>query len=124
MWVKVQVLLGKHNVNELAVEMYKFVQGRVDASRKWGEHVEGVIFKDLGLIPNRADPAVYSGIFQGKPVILGRATDDFLCACESEATYKAIVTVFESRWTVHALGVVDTFFGLHFVSTKDCITFN
>jgi hypothetical protein len=83
---------------------------------------ESIIFKDLGLIPNRADPAVYSGIFQGNPVILGRATDDFLCACESEVTYKAIVTVFESCWTVHALGIVDTFFGLHFVSTKDCIT--
>jgi hypothetical protein len=45
-----------------------------------------------------------------------------LCACEHEATYKAIVAVFEARWTVHTLGLVDTFFGLHLVSSKDCIT--
>jgi hypothetical protein len=51
--------------------MYKFVQGQVDASRKWGKHVEEVIFKELGLLPNRADPVVYSGIFQGHPIILG-----------------------------------------------------
>jgi hypothetical protein len=37
--------------------MFKFVQGRVDASHKWGEHVEEVIFLDLGLIPNHADLA-------------------------------------------------------------------
>jgi hypothetical protein len=121
-WPQIELLLQKHSVNELAVEMYKFVQGRVDASRKWGEHVEEVIFKELGLLPNRADPAVYSGIFQGDQVILGRATDDFLCACASEATYKAILIVFEKHWKVHALGIVDTFFGLHFVSSDDCIT--
>jgi hypothetical protein len=122
MWKKVSDLLRTHSVDDLAVEMYKFVQGRVDASRKWGEHIEAVIFTDLGLLPNRADPAVYSGIFQGHAIILGRTTDNFLCACEHESTYQAIVAVFEKRWTVHALGIVDTFFGLHFVSSADCVT--
>jgi hypothetical protein len=121
-WPKVEALLTKHSVHELAVEMFKFVQGRVDASRKWGEHVEEVIFKELDLLPNRADPALYSGIYQGHPLILGRATDDFLCACEHEATYIAVVAVFESHWKVHTLGLVDTFFGLHFVSSDDCVT--
>jgi hypothetical protein len=118
MWTKVSDLLQTHSVDELAVEMFKFVQGRVDASRKWGEHIEAVIFTDFGLLPNRADPAVYSGIFQGNAVILGQATDDFLCACEHETTYLAIVAVFEQRWTVHALGLVDTFFGLHLYHPK------
>jgi hypothetical protein len=86
MWPQADHLLKKHTVKELAVEMYKFVQGRVDASRKWGEHVEEMTFKELGLLPNRADPAVYSGMFQGHPVIIGRATDNFLCACQHEST--------------------------------------
>jgi hypothetical protein len=51
--------------------MFKFVQGHVDASQKWGEHVEEMIFQEIGILPNRADPAVYSGIFQGHPVIIG-----------------------------------------------------
>jgi hypothetical protein len=56
---------------ELAVEMYKFVQGCVDVSCKWGEHVEDIIFDDLGLLLKCTDPAVYSGIFQGHLIILG-----------------------------------------------------
>jgi hypothetical protein len=79
--------------------MFMFVQGRVDASRKWGELVESVIFDDLGLIPNSADPAVYTGFFNHKPIILGHATADFLCICHDEATYHARVAVFEKRWT-------------------------
>jgi hypothetical protein len=38
---------------------------------KWGENVEEVIFNELGLLSNDADPAVYSGIFQAHPLILG-----------------------------------------------------
>jgi hypothetical protein len=70
-------------------------------------------FNELGLLPNCANPAVYSGIFQGHPVILGRATDNFLCACQHKATYDAMIAVFRKTWTEHALGLVDTFFGLH-----------
>jgi hypothetical protein len=77
-----------------------------------------MIFNKLGLLPNCANPAVYSVIFQGHPLILGRATDDFLCACQHEMTYDAIITVFQKTWTVHALGLVDTFFGLHFVNLR------
>jgi hypothetical protein len=59
-------------VDQQAVEMYKFVQGYVDTSHKWGgEHAEEMIFNKLGLLLNQADPAVYSDIFQGHPVILG-----------------------------------------------------
>jgi hypothetical protein len=113
-----------HEITEHAAKMYKFVQGRADVSRKWGEHVEAVIFKELGLVPNRANSAVYFGIFQNHPVIIGRATDDFLCACEHKSTYEAIVKVFKHRWTIHALGIVNTFFGLHFVISADCVSIN
>jgi hypothetical protein len=61
-WPQVEQLLKTHSVDELAVEMFKFVQGQVDASRKWGEHVEEMNFNKLGLLPNHADPGVYSGI--------------------------------------------------------------
>jgi hypothetical protein len=60
----------------------------------------------------------------GHPVILGRATDDFLCACESVATYDYIVTQFRNRWKIHSLGVIRTFFGLNFVIPDHCITTN
>jgi hypothetical protein len=31
-----------------------------------------------------------------------------------------IVEVFKQRWTVHALGIVYTFFGLHSIVSDDC----
>lgn len=99
--------------------MFKFVQGCVDDSRKWGEHVVAVIFKELGLLPNCVSPAVYSGIFNGHLLILVRATDNFFCACEHESAYKDIIAVFKIHWTVHIFCIVNTFFGLHFVSSHD-----
>jgi hypothetical protein len=99
-----------------------FVQGRVDASLMWAIEVEDFIANDVKLTVNRADPCVYSGIVDGNPVILGRATNDFLCACESKTTYDYLVTRFRTKWKIHALGVVHTFFGLSFVISTDCIT--
>jgi hypothetical protein len=121
-WEKVKSLLSKHSPHELAVEMFMFVQGRVDASLMWAIEVEDFLANDLKLIANRADPCVYSGIVNGHPAILGRATDDFLCACESVATYDFIVTQFRTKWKIHSLGIVRTFFGLNFVITDHCIT--
>jgi hypothetical protein len=77
-WDQVKGLLSKHSVHELAVEMFMFVQGRVDASLMWAIEVEAFLSSTLKLVANRAGPCVYSGIVNGEPVILGRATDDFL----------------------------------------------
>jgi hypothetical protein len=60
--------------------MFMFVQGCVDASLMWAIEVEDFKANGLKLVANRADPCVYSDIVNGRPVILGRATDDFLCA--------------------------------------------
>jgi hypothetical protein len=49
--------------------MFMFVQGRTDASRKWGELIESFIFDVLGLVPNRADPCTYLGTYKNHPVI-------------------------------------------------------
>jgi hypothetical protein len=99
-----------------------FVQGRTDASRKWGELIEEFIFNDLGLLANRADLCVYSGFYKGKPVILCRATDDFLLLCKDCDTYDDMITAFRKRWTVHALNQVKMFFGIRFIDSDRCVT--
>jgi hypothetical protein len=121
-WIQVQKLLQRHSIGELAVGMYMFVQGRVDASLMWANEVEDFISNDLKLLANRTDPCVYSGIVNNEPVILGRATDDFLCACKTAATYEYIVSRFCTKWKIHALGLVRKFFGLNFVATPHCST--
>jgi hypothetical protein len=124
-WGKIKTLLSKHSPNELAVEMFMFVQSRVDASLMWAIEVKDFLANELKLIANRADPCVYSAIVNGHPVILRRATaDDFLCVCESGETYDYIVAQFRTKWKIHSLGIVRTFFGLNFVITEHCITIN
>jgi hypothetical protein len=121
-WIRVKELLQTNSIGDLAVEMFMSVQGRVDASLMWAIEVEDFISNDLHLLANRADPCVYSGTVNNEPVILGRATDDFLCACKSLATYDYIVERFRTKWKIHSLGLVRTFFGLNFVATPNCIT--
>jgi hypothetical protein len=75
-WGYVIELLKKHHVEAVAVPLNSFVQGRVNASLKWQEHVEPVIFNNLTFLPNRANPSVYCGILNNAHVVLCRATDD------------------------------------------------
>jgi hypothetical protein len=47
-WPAVQALIDKnYGPEQFAVEMFMFVQGRTDASRKWGELVEDFVFNQL-----------------------------------------------------------------------------
>ncbi len=49
----------KKGSKDLAVEMFAHVQGRKDASREWGKHIDEMIFHELKLTSNRADQCSY-----------------------------------------------------------------
>jgi hypothetical protein len=80
------------------------------------------LIKKLGLLANRANPCTYLGIYKGKPVILCRATDDFLLFCEDKSTYDAMIIDFREKWTIHALDEVKMFFGIRFICSPRCVT--
>jgi hypothetical protein len=112
-WPDIELLLKQgHRPEQFAGEMFMFVQGRTDASRKWGELIEDILFTKLGLLANRADPCTYSGIYKGKPIIICHATDDILLFCEDKVTYDAMIVEFREKWTVQALDEVKMFFGI------------
>jgi hypothetical protein len=122
-WPEVQKMFDKgYTPEQFAVEMFMFVQGQMDASQKWGELIEKFIFSNLGLLANRADPCVYSGIYKGKPVILCHATDDFPLLCKDRSTYDEMIVAFWKQWTVHALDQVKMFFGIQFINSVQCVT--
>jgi hypothetical protein len=102
--------------------MFMFVQGCMDASCKWSELIESFIFNVLGLVPNRADPCSYLGIYNNQPVILCRVTDDFLLICKDKSTYDSMIVDFCKKWTVHALDEVKMFFGICFICSDCCVT--
>jgi hypothetical protein len=85
--------------------------------------VEDFLFNKIGLIANQADPCTYSGIYKGKPVILCRATNDFLLFCEDQAPYDAMMILdFRKKWRVHALDELKMFFGIQFICSPKCVT--
>ena len=87
-----------------------------------GRIIEEFIFGQLGLQANRADPCTYSGIYKGNPVILCRATDDFLLLCQHKSTYNSMIDDIRQKWTVHALDEVKMFFGIRFICSDRCVT--
>ena len=46
--------------HQLAMMMYKYVQGRTEASRTRKEFIEAVLIRELQLTPNRADSCLYA----------------------------------------------------------------
>lgn len=96
----------------------------MDASLKWKVAVEEVLIDLLGLIPNCTDNCVYSGVVKGDPVVLGRATDNFLIAT-SELAHDYIVGVLRHktngsmRWLIHGYGLATYYFGIRVVQSKD-----
>ena len=79
--------------HQLAMMMYKYVQGRTEASRIWKKFIEAVLIRELRLTPNRAGSCIYLGIVEGDPLILGQATDDFLMATTARAYAKVVHTL-------------------------------
>jgi hypothetical protein len=72
LWKQVDKKAAALPAHLLALEMFKMVQGRVDASRKWQELIEKILLhKSHGLCvsPNRADPCFYTGLIDGTPVL-------------------------------------------------------
>ena len=84
--------LNKQPWKDLEVEMFSHVQGRKDASREWGKHIDNVICAQLlGLTKNRADQqCVYQGTINNYHVIMDQATDDILIGTRSLETYNDI----------------------------------
>jgi hypothetical protein len=91
-WPAVEQALRGRRPKDLAVPMNAYVQGRVDASCQWAPLIEEQIFHDLKFTPNRADPSVYSGHFQGHPVIMCCATKNFRVICKFTKTCNRVQT--------------------------------
>ena len=78
---------NKYPWKTLGVEMFAHVQGRKDASREWGEHIDKVICGELGLVKNRSDQCIYQGIINTHHVIMARATDDIIIGSNTFSCY-------------------------------------
>jgi hypothetical protein len=125
LWIKVEEKARHMPAQMLALEMFKMVQGRVDASRKWQELIERILMhKDHGLclVSNRADPCFYTGTIDGSPVLISRATDDLLVSSSRSVYLKILATMKTAGWKMHDKGLASFFFGIRISQSDDGIS--
>jgi hypothetical protein len=111
----------------LTLEMFKMVQGRVDASRKWQELIEKILMDTkygLCLLANRADPCFYTGTIDGCPVLISRATDDLLVSVSRTVYLKILPAMKGVGWTMYDKGLASFFFGIRICQSDDGISIN
>jgi hypothetical protein len=51
--------------------------------------------------PNRADPCFYTGMIDGTPVLISRATDDLLVLASKTVYLKILTTMKTAGWKMH-----------------------
>ena len=125
LWRQVDKKAQTQPAHLLALEMFKMVQGRVDASRKWQELIEKILMHpahSLCLKSNRADPCFYSGTIDGCPVLLSRATADLLVSASKTVYLKILATMKGAGWKMHDKGLASFFFGIRICQSDDGIS--
>jgi hypothetical protein len=115
LWKQVDEKAKTQPAHLLALEMFKMVEGCVDASRKWQELIEKILMHEdhgLCLISNQADPYFYTGMIDGSPVLISQATDYFLVSSSRTVYFKILVTMKKAGWKMHDKGLASFFFGI------------
>jgi hypothetical protein len=113
LWTQVDAKAKQQPAHLLAIEMFKMVQGRVDASRKWQELIGTILLQakhGLGLVSNRADPCFYSGTINGSHLLV---------SVSNSVLFKDLATMQGAGWKMHDKGLTSFFFGIRICQTDD-----
>jgi hypothetical protein len=123
MEAKVDAKAKKQPAHLLAIEMFKMVQGHIDASCKWQELIEKVLMhQDHGLClqSNRADPCFYTGMIDSSPVVISRATNDLLVSTYCTVYLRILATMKGVGWKMNDKGIASFFFGIRNCQSTLC----
>jgi hypothetical protein len=76
------------------------IQGHPESPRLWMTLINGILVNDLSLTPTSHEPCLYSGTFNGHPVLVLRQVDDFAVGCETEDTAKSLIEAINAKMTI------------------------
>ena len=104
------------------VPLKSAMQGHPEAPRLWERHIDKIL-RSIGLVPTIHEPCLYSGIINGKRVLLLRQVDDFATASSDAATCDKVLDLIDVHLKIplKRLGLVDTYNGVNIVQTKNFI---
>ncbi|KAG7341264.1 helicase domain protein [Nitzschia inconspicua] len=67
------------------------LQGHPESGRLWETYINKILsLPELSFRSTTHDGTIYSGVFEGEPILLLRQVDDFALACRRESTAKAV----------------------------------
>jgi hypothetical protein len=105
------------------------MQGHLESPRLWEKHADAIL-RNLGLTPTIHKPCLYSGIINGKWIMLMRQVDNFVIAAPDQHTADILLDQLDKKLTmpIKRQGLLDMFNGVDIVQTKhyiktDCHTY-
>ena len=104
------------------VPLKSAMQGHPEAPRLWERHIDKIL-RSIGLVPTIHEPCLYSGIIDGKRVLLLRQVDDFATASSDAVTCDKVLDLIDAHLKIplKRLGLVDMYNGVNVVQTKHYI---
>ena len=104
------------------VPLLSAMQGHPESPRLWERHIDKIIRK-LGLTPTTHEPCLYSGVIDGKRVLLLRQVDDFAVGAPDAKTCDLVFDMMDKHLKIplKRLGLVTMYNGVNIEQTKHYI---
>ena len=101
------------------VPLLSAMQGHPESPRLWERHIDKII-RSLGLQPTTHEPCLYSGVIDGKRVLLLRQVDDFAVGAPDASTCDLIFDKMDKHLKIplKRLGLVTMYNGVNIDQTK------
>ncbi len=75
------------------------MQGHPESPRLWEKHADAIL-RELGLTPTIHESCLYSGIINGKRLILMRPVDDFAIAAPDSHTADLLLDMLDEKLSI------------------------
>jgi hypothetical protein len=101
------------------------MQGHPESPRLWEKHVDAIL-RELGLTPTTHEPCLYSGIINGRQVILMCQVDDFAIAAPDAHTANLLLDMLDDKLSIpiKRQGHIDMYNGVDVLQTRHYICFS
>jgi hypothetical protein len=101
------------------VPLQSAMQGHPESPRLWERHIDKII-RSLGLKPTTHEPCLYSGVIEGKRVLLLRQVDDFAVGAPDALTSERVFDMMDEHLKIplKRLGLVLMYNGVNIEQTK------
>ena len=100
------------------------MQGHPESPRLWEKHADAIL-RELGLTPTIHEPCLYSGIINGKRLILMRQVDDFAIAAPDSHTADLLLNMLDDKLSIpiKRQGLLDMYNGIDVTTCRPDLAF-